>query len=172
MLVGLVVAVSVSHLLPLSLPPSTKSVLYTCICNYIAGQSSKYYLHETLFHRNSILVCFKFCLSSKQDPLQAATKFFGAPVCSIWMQKQQQQEQQEQEQQEQEQQQQYHEHCCILEAILKDAASQSKSLSLVSYSPWPNNRASPGSTASCACQERKNRRFLDFDDGLDFCCGG
>ena len=160
MLVGLVVAVSVSHLLPLSLPPSTKSVLYTCICNYIAGQSSKYYLHETLFHRNSILVCFKFCLSSKQDPLQAAAKFFGAPVCSIWMQKQQQQQQQ------------HHEHCCILDAILKDAASQSKSLSLVSYSPWPNNRASPGSTASCACQERKNRRFLDFDDSLDFCCGG
>ena len=59
------------------------------------------------------------CLSSKWNPLQAATKLFGAPFCSVWMRKDQQQQQ-------------HHEHGCVLKAILNNAASKSKSSSKVS----------------------------------------
>ena len=47
-------------------------------------------------------------------------------------------------------QQQHDEHCWALEAVLKDEASKSKRVSLISYLPW-SDRASTGSTASCAC---------------------
>ena len=62
--------------------------------------------------------------------------------------------------------------CALLcsEGYSERHSLQIKSLLKVTYSPC-SNRASPGSTASCACQERKNRHFLEFANSLDFCCG-
>ena len=75
-----------------------------------------------------------------------------------------------QDQQQKQQQQQHHDYCCVLETNLKDAASKPKSSSLVSYSPC-SNKASPGSAASCACQERKTYMFWNLPTAWIFIVG-
>ena len=156
MLVALGVVVVVSCQLPSSLHPKCLMQLHMQLHQRPNPINPANFIYMRPCFIKKHICFFKFCLSSKWDPLQAATKFFGAPFCSVQMWNQQQQ--------------QHHQHCCVLEAILNNAASKSKSSSKGTYSPC-SNRASPGSTASCASQERKNRHFLDFANGLDFCCG-
>ena len=76
MLVGLVVVVVVSHLLPSSLHQKCPMYLHMQQNRKpIQINPANFIYMRPCFIGIAYLFLFKFCLSSKWDPLQAATKF-------------------------------------------------------------------------------------------------
>ena len=89
MLVGLVVVFVVSHLHPSSLHQKCSMYLHMQLqYRPIQINPANIIYMRPCFIGVAYLYFFKFCLSSIWDPLQAATNFFGALFCSVWMQKQ------------------------------------------------------------------------------------